>query len=452
MFYSDTVNIPPYNYHFIDQSTGNITFWYWSFGDGVTSTDQNPYHTYQEPGTYDVCLHINGADSSCYDFTCETVVVEGATGCQAYFGYYPYPQGSPDSFHFYDQSTGNIVAWLWNFGDGTGSDEQYPFHTFPGPGTFTVCLTASSNSCSDTYCQDIVISDTVYHQIYGQVFAGNFPLQTGTVILFASNPNGGYSTFGEPWPIDSNGVYYFSLVPDGIYLILAVPFDSGNFIPTYFGDVINWQEATPVNLGVPDNPYNINLVMAGQKTPGPGSINGQVNSIGLRGAVIDQINMILMNEGGTAIGFSRVSLSGNFDFTALDYGTYFLRADLPGVTSDNMKIDITADKPNVDVYLNFSGNSILGMPEMSPGKQLLSVYPNPVTGQLNMSLNLPKAAMIKIEIYSITGQMVYNLLESGNVGQNTFSIAFNDYPAGIYTLKVYSVEGINIIRKIIKND
>ena len=43
---------------FTDASTG-ATSWYWDFGDGNTSTEQNPTHTYAEPGTYTVTLLIN---------------------------------------------------------------------------------------------------------------------------------------------------------------------------------------------------------------------------------------------------------------------------------------------------------------------------------------------------------------------------------------------------------
>ena len=43
---------------FTDQSKGAPTFWYWDFGDGNSSTSQNPTHTYQSPGTYSVKLVI----------------------------------------------------------------------------------------------------------------------------------------------------------------------------------------------------------------------------------------------------------------------------------------------------------------------------------------------------------------------------------------------------------
>ncbi len=51
--------------NFTDASTGSagITSWSWDFGDGTTSTDQNPTHTYNTIGTYDVSLTVNsGAD------------------------------------------------------------------------------------------------------------------------------------------------------------------------------------------------------------------------------------------------------------------------------------------------------------------------------------------------------------------------------------------------------
>ncbi|MCL2459892.1 MAG: PKD domain-containing protein, partial [Euryarchaeota archaeon] len=49
---------------FTDLSTGDITTWEWSFGDGVTSRDRNPSHTYLEAGEYTVCLTASNAHES----------------------------------------------------------------------------------------------------------------------------------------------------------------------------------------------------------------------------------------------------------------------------------------------------------------------------------------------------------------------------------------------------
>lgn len=52
--------------------------------------------------------------------------------------------------NFTDRSTGNITSWLWNFGDGSGSTEQNPSHTYVNPGTYTVSLTVTGPGGSHT--------------------------------------------------------------------------------------------------------------------------------------------------------------------------------------------------------------------------------------------------------------------------------------------------------------
>ncbi|HEY6159837.1 MAG TPA: gliding motility-associated C-terminal domain-containing protein, partial [Bacteroidia bacterium] len=68
---------PTNNVTFTDQSavsTGNISGWYWSFGDGDTSQTQNPVHAYALPGTYNVCLVVYAG--VCVDSICREYVVE----------------------------------------------------------------------------------------------------------------------------------------------------------------------------------------------------------------------------------------------------------------------------------------------------------------------------------------------------------------------------------------
>jgi PKD repeat protein len=45
---------------FKDESEGKITNWLWDFGDGNTSSEQNPIHQYKEAGKYIVILNIDG--------------------------------------------------------------------------------------------------------------------------------------------------------------------------------------------------------------------------------------------------------------------------------------------------------------------------------------------------------------------------------------------------------
>jgi hypothetical protein len=72
----DTLNNTPHTYFFTDNSSGNITEWFWDFGDGYYSDEQNPVHVYENPGNYFVCLNISGYDGNgimCWDEICEEV-------------------------------------------------------------------------------------------------------------------------------------------------------------------------------------------------------------------------------------------------------------------------------------------------------------------------------------------------------------------------------------------
>lgn len=65
-----------------DASTGDITSWAWDFGDGTTSTDQNPpAHTYNADGSYTVSLTVTGANGSDTETRANYISVGGAARC-----------------------------------------------------------------------------------------------------------------------------------------------------------------------------------------------------------------------------------------------------------------------------------------------------------------------------------------------------------------------------------
>ena len=133
------------------QTTGgaSITGWLWSFGDGGTSSLQNPTHVYAAAGTYTTTLTItdsvNGLSSS---FTGGSVTVNAvATGSvTARFTRAPAAgQAGVTSFAFTDTSTetgdGNINEWEWDFRDGGTSSLQNPTHVYAAAGTYRPRLT-----------------------------------------------------------------------------------------------------------------------------------------------------------------------------------------------------------------------------------------------------------------------------------------------------------------------
>ncbi len=142
----------PMSAGFTDQSTGTVDSWYWNFGDGNFSTQQNPVHAYAAPGTYLVCM---SAINACGDTstTCQTVTVCAAP-VAAFTSASTFLNAS-----FTDQSL-TTVAWSWDFGDSQTSTLQNPAHTYATPGIYSVCLIAM-NACGnpDTACEVIVVCD-----------------------------------------------------------------------------------------------------------------------------------------------------------------------------------------------------------------------------------------------------------------------------------------------------
>ena len=112
---------------FTDQSTGTPTAWSWQFGDGGTSSQQNPSHTYTNTGTYIVELSIYDTATNCSSSKTKYVVVGDSTGgCIAMF-YTVADTGNPLNIYFYNQSSGNnITSWFWDFGDGNSTWITFP--------------------------------------------------------------------------------------------------------------------------------------------------------------------------------------------------------------------------------------------------------------------------------------------------------------------------------------
>jgi len=137
-----TVGANPLNVSFTDLSTGVPTSWTWTFGDGNTSTEQNPSHIYSKEGQYTVKLTAKNAVGSNSTTKTKYITVESIP--VASFSATPTSGIHPLSVTFTDKSTGFPESWHWDFGDGNTSTEQKPVHTYSAAGQYNVSLTVTN--------------------------------------------------------------------------------------------------------------------------------------------------------------------------------------------------------------------------------------------------------------------------------------------------------------------
>jgi gliding motility-associated-like protein len=126
----------------------NVTSYLWDFGDGNTSTNATPTHTYTLQGTYTVSLIIT-TSSGCTDTLTILQAVKAGTKPVADFSASPTTQCSYQPIQFTDLSV-PADEWMWAFGDGGTSTQQNPSYSYALPGTWTVTLIATNSGCPDT--------------------------------------------------------------------------------------------------------------------------------------------------------------------------------------------------------------------------------------------------------------------------------------------------------------
>ena len=149
-----TTDLTMANYSFTDESLGTPTSWAWDFGDGTTSTDENPVHSYTTNGTFVICLTVTNALGS--DSACDTVLVEEAPEAE-----FTNALVAGGLFDFTDISTFSPDTWAWDFGDGGTSTDQNPSYEFTANASYEVCLTASNAFGTDTWCDSVTVTDYV---------------------------------------------------------------------------------------------------------------------------------------------------------------------------------------------------------------------------------------------------------------------------------------------------
>ncbi|MBI4330437.1 MAG: PKD domain-containing protein [Chloroflexi bacterium] len=192
--------------NFTDTSDGNIVSWLWNFGDGTTSSTQNPSHTYSSAQRVDVSLTVtNPAGGATRTRTVDVSLLGTFDPPAATFTRTLNPANGkvPVVVNFNDTSSGPALTWDWNFGDGTAhSNTKNPSHTYSTPGNYTVALAVTNPVSSSNTSQAISVYDTPVPGFNAARIPRGFTftdLSTGNIVSwFWQFPDGSTSTLQTP--------------------------------------------------------------------------------------------------------------------------------------------------------------------------------------------------------------------------------------------------------------
>ncbi len=158
-------------------SSGALSQWKWTFGNGDSANSRNPIYCYPKTGDYDVTLTIV-SDSGCSATLNKIKYITVYSHPVAAFTMSPQPTTILEStIQFTDQSTDNygLVYWIWNFGEqgDTTSYLRNPAHTYSDTGTYCPSLVVmNQHGCVDTTINCLVI-DPIYTLYIPDAFTPN---------------------------------------------------------------------------------------------------------------------------------------------------------------------------------------------------------------------------------------------------------------------------------------
>ncbi len=207
---------------------GVIVQWFWDFGDGSTSQEQNPSHTFTNAGSFQVKLIVE-SERGCRDTSIVAVEV------------YPIPvpdftvtkacDGLP--INMVSSSTiasGALSSYTWNYGDSTAtvSGVTSTTHTYPTFGFYNVALTVvSDRGCPATRKKTAIVhpnpvadfqvlnacQDSVVFLVSGSVVEGSFDFIQSAFWIFGdpTSPNNTSTQFQPTHVYDNPGTYLVSV-------------------------------------------------------------------------------------------------------------------------------------------------------------------------------------------------------------------------------------------------
>jgi PKD repeat protein len=457
-------------------SDGSVVGWSWNFGDGTPlGTTRNPSHTYAAAGTYSVSLTVTDDDGAASSPYSQNVVVSvpnsppvaaftwTANGLSVTF----------DSSASYDPD-GNVVGWLWNFGDGSPtSNVQNPIHDYAAAGTYTVSLTVTDNggasSTPVTHDVSVKVDPTISTPtlnpaspitIGGSTQAtvtvlGSQGTPTGTVTFeYSTNGGSSWSQLGAVKTLSGGSATSdpYSPTTDGEHLIRAIYSGDSNYNDaTSSAASLTVDKATPtvpaptlsettITLG---DSVTASVTVSGSAGTPTGQVTFEFSTNG--GADWSQLGAVKTLSGGSATSDAyspttvgdhliRAVYSGDDNYNGATGSAVTLTVNVPFGIDTFASSSTTGSSITLSITTNY-GNEILYLSVVEQfSRSVTSITSNPsLTWQFRASERETENDQLKVETW-------YAICPSS--GTISITINFNGNTAGAAT--VIGISGADI--------
>lgn len=306
-------------------NSSNAVSYAWNFGDGNTSNATNPTHTYASAGTYSVSLV---ATNSCGNNTrtrSVTVTLPGVTPTANFTSGHTNPLCAGSSVSFTNTSSGNPTSYSWSFlgGSPSTSTALNPTVTYNTPGTYSVTLTASNSTGTDTKTESgfVVVTSTGPSVLFSNSSVG------GTSIAFQNLSTGGATSYswdfgdGMGSSTDENPVYQYPW-----FGIFYVQFTASNACgSSTFSSYVFVSGGLLTGIDDLDNFESLNVF--------PNPSNGQF-TVEAKGVSAKQMRFSILNNLGQVLhndieDFTSGYLRKDFQIE-LAKGMYFIQMEIEG--------------------------------------------------------------------------------------------------------------------------
>lgn len=419
---------------FTDTSTdpgGNgITSWFWEI-DGITYFEQHPEVTFDRPGTYQASLTVTSG-SFCQATIQQQIVVDSLP--QADFEYSAACVGEPVAFNDLSKVFGmdKIIAWRWSFGDTATSDLQNPELVFNLEGDLPVSLSVTlARGCTVSVSKVVRIHGLPKAAFAVQKSFGAPPFR----VNFENNSSGAtqYQWFFNDLAQSTSNVagpsFEFSEVGDYEVKLIAMN-DAGctDTTSAIINVLIPVLDAGLEQIFSIDQAGDLQLVL---KITNQGSITLSDMDILLdMGGLVELKEPVSTSIGaGETVNHILSIVIPKKDIPGISYVCATLATNDPGFVEENTD----------DNKLCLDINSKL---------VLLEPYPNPASGQLNISFILPEKKLVTLELYNAQGAKVMDQALTGTrAGLNEYQHNLTYLQKGVYLLKV-SYKGKDYLRRV----